>query len=109
MSPSGLVCLGGGADLFSVLGGHAQAEYYVAGQIGVNFADRLKNIEGTGSLLNQRAPDFDLKNSVSYGGKLGYFPGTVRWVLSWTYSIVNRTSRISMMFPAFTSGSRTSG
>jgi opacity protein-like surface antigen len=47
----------------------------VAGQIGVNFADRLKNIEGTGSLLNQRAPDFDLKNSVSYGGKLGYFPG----------------------------------
>ena len=30
------------------LGGLAQAEYYVAGQIGVNFADRLKNIEGTG-------------------------------------------------------------
>ena len=57
------------------LGGRAQAEYYVAGQIGVNFADRLKNIEGTGSLLNQRAPDFDLKNAVSYGGKLGYFPG----------------------------------
>ena len=47
------------------LSGHAQAEYYVAGQVGVTFADRLKNIEGTGSLLNQRAPDFDLKNSVS--------------------------------------------
>jgi opacity protein-like surface antigen len=57
------------------LTGPAQAEYYVAGQVGVNFADRLKNIEGTGSLLNLQAPDFDLKNSVSYGAKLGYFPG----------------------------------
>ncbi|MCC2643819.1 MAG: uncharacterized protein K0S45_4232, partial [Nitrospira sp.] len=69
-----LVLVAGIACSFS-LSGHAQAEYYVAGQVGVNFADRLKNIEGTGSLLNQRAPDFDLKNSVSYGGKFGYFPG----------------------------------
>jgi Outer membrane protein beta-barrel domain len=53
----------------------AQAEYYVAGQVGVNFADRLKNIEGTGSLTGLRAPNFDLKNAVAYGGKLGYFPG----------------------------------
>ena len=51
------------------------AEWYAAGQIGVNFADRLTNIEGTGSLASLRAPDFDLKNAVVYGGKLGYFPG----------------------------------
>jgi opacity protein-like surface antigen len=52
----------------------AKGEWYVAGQVGVNFADRLTNIEGTGSLAGQRAPDFDLKNAVTYGGKLGYFP-----------------------------------
>lgn len=57
--------------------GPALAEYYVAGQIGVNFADRLKDIEGTGSLVTvaPRFQSFDLKNAVVYGGKLGFFPG----------------------------------
>jgi len=54
----------------------ATAEYYVAGQIGVNFADSLRNIEGTGSLITVPpiAQNFDLKNAVVYGGKLGFFP-----------------------------------
>lgn len=56
-------------------GDRAGAEYYVAGQVGVNFADRLTNIEGTGSFVTGRIPDLDLKNAVAYGGKLGYFPG----------------------------------
>jgi opacity protein-like surface antigen len=55
----------------------AKGEWYVAGQIGVNFADRLKNVNGTGSLTGQQAQspgqDFDLKNATVYGGKLGYF------------------------------------
>jgi hypothetical protein len=50
------------------------AEWYVAGQVGVNFADRLTNIQGTGNLQSFSSPDFDLKNAVVYGGKLGYFP-----------------------------------
>jgi len=50
------------------------AERYVAGDIGVNFADRLTDISGTNGLTGFQAPDFDLKNSVSYGAKLGYFP-----------------------------------
>src|SRR4051812_33861119 len=50
------------------------AEWYVAGQVGANFADRLTNIQGTGNLQSLLAPDFDLKNAVVYGGKLGYFP-----------------------------------
>jgi opacity protein-like surface antigen len=55
----------------------AQAEYYVAGQVGVNFADGLKDIQGTGSLVTLApiAENFDLKNAVAYGGKLGFFPG----------------------------------
>ena len=53
----------------------ASAEWYVAGDVGVNFADRLTGISGTGDLtgVEPRSPDFDLKNSVSYGAKLGYF------------------------------------
>lgn len=52
----------------------AWAEWYVAGQLGVTFADRLTHITGTGSLTGLAAPDFDLKNSLTYGAKLGYFP-----------------------------------
>ena len=53
----------------------ASAEWYVAGDVGVNFADRLTGISGTNGLEGLQAPDFDLANSVSYGAKLGYFPG----------------------------------
>ena len=49
------------------MAGPTQAEWYAAGQIGANFADRLTNIEGPGSLAGLRAPDFDLKNAVVYG------------------------------------------
>ena len=52
----------------------ASAEWYLAGDVGVNFADRLTGISGTNGLEGLQAPDFDLKNSVSYGAKLGYFP-----------------------------------
>lgn len=50
------------------------AEWYVGGQVGANFADRLTDIQGTGNLQSFSAPDFDLQNAVVYGGKLGYFP-----------------------------------
>ena len=61
----------------AVVGQSARAEYYVAGQLGVNFADRLKDIQGTGSLVTvpSRFENFDLKNAVLYGAKLGFFPG----------------------------------
>ena len=52
----------------------ATAERYVAGTLGVNFADQITGISGTGDLSGFQASDFDLKNSVSYGAKLGYFP-----------------------------------
>jgi opacity protein-like surface antigen len=51
----------------------ARAEWYVAGNVGANFADRITGISGTGDLTGQQPRDFDLKNSVSYGAKLGYF------------------------------------
>ncbi len=55
----------------------ASAEMYVAGQAGVNFADRINSIAGTGPLAGAPGSfeDFDLQNSITYGGKVGYFPG----------------------------------
>ncbi|MDR4470147.1 MAG: porin family protein [Nitrospira sp.] len=54
----------------------ALAETYVAGTAGVNFADRINSIGGTGSQAGVPGPfaDFDLQNSITYGGKIGYFP-----------------------------------
>ena len=69
--PVGLLCI-----LICAGTGHrASAEWYVAGQFGVNFADRLTDVNGTNGFAGSRAPDFDLKNSYTYGGKVGYFPG----------------------------------
>jgi opacity protein-like surface antigen len=55
----------------------ASAEMYVAGYGGVNLADRINSIAGTGSQAGVPGPfaDFDLQNSITYGGKVGYFPG----------------------------------
>jgi len=53
--------------------GSASAERYVAGMVGVTFADQLTDISGTNINAGLRAPDFDLQNSISYGAKLGYY------------------------------------
>jgi opacity protein-like surface antigen len=52
----------------------AQAEWYVAGQAGYSFADSLRNVKGTGGLSGLEAPDFDMKNGLAYGGKVGVYP-----------------------------------
>lgn len=76
-STYGYVCAVTMAMSLLASAGLAGGEWYVAGQVGVNFADRLANVEGTGSLIGQKAQspdqDFDLKNATMYGGKLGYF------------------------------------
>ena len=53
------------------------AEWYLAGTAGVNFADRINTIGGTGPQAGLPGPlvDFDLQNSITYGAKAGYFPG----------------------------------
>jgi len=55
------------------MSGSASAETYVAGTVGINFADQLTDISGTNANAGLQAPDFDLKNSAIYGAKLGYF------------------------------------
>lgn len=67
-------CLG--IDMF-LSSSPARSESYVAGVLGVNFADRINSIAGTGPSAGVPGPlqDFDLQNSITYGGKIGYFPG----------------------------------
>jgi len=52
----------------------AQAEWYVAGQAGHNFADSLRNVTTTGPFSGIELQDFDMKNSLAYGGKVGAYP-----------------------------------
>jgi opacity protein-like surface antigen len=51
-----------------------KAEWYAAAQLGANFADPIRNVRGTGSLAALDAPNFNLKTSPAFGGKLGVFP-----------------------------------
>jgi opacity protein-like surface antigen len=71
-----IVCLLMAAVSVYCIPPQASAEMYVAGYGGVNFADRINSIAGTGSQAGVPGPfvDFDLKNSITYGGKIGYFP-----------------------------------
>lgn len=66
----------------------ASAEWYVAGQAGVNFADPLRNVRGTGTLAGLDAPNFNLKTGPAFGGKLGVFPnhGMFGFELDLSYS-----------------------
>lgn len=52
----------------------AQAEWYVAGQAGYNFAGSLRNVTTTGPFSGIELQDFDMKNSLAYGGKVGVYP-----------------------------------
>ena len=52
----------------------AQAEWYVAGQAGYSFADSLRNVTTTGPFSGIGLQDFDMKNSLAYGGKVGLYP-----------------------------------
>ncbi len=52
----------------------APAEWYVAGQAGYSFADSLRNVTTTGPFSGIELQDFDMKNSLAYGGKVGLYP-----------------------------------
>jgi opacity protein-like surface antigen len=52
----------------------SQAEWYVAGQAGYSFADSLRNVTTTGPFSGNELQDFDMKNSLAYGGKVGVYP-----------------------------------
>ena len=62
-------------------GSPAQAEVYVAGQVGANIPQDLTNVRGVDSFDGIQVTDLDLKNQVVFGIKVGgYFPHSWDWL-----------------------------
>jgi opacity protein-like surface antigen len=70
---TGVLCL----TLFSR---PVQAEVYVAGQVGVNIPHSLSNVEWSAAGVTLGGNDLSLENSVMYGGKLGYYFDSLKWL-----------------------------
>ena len=63
-----------------LLPSHSTAEMYVAGMVGYTAPNDLTNIQGTGAASGISLSDLALKDSVAYGGKVGYFFPSVNWL-----------------------------
>lgn len=63
-----------------LLPSHAATEPYVAGMVGYTAPNDLTNIQGTGGFSAVSLSDLELKSSVAYGGKVGYFLPSVNWL-----------------------------
>jgi opacity protein-like surface antigen len=66
-----LFCLA--ASTVSGLSIPAWAEFYLAGQGGVNVPQDLANVRGTGPLTGVASNDLNLRNQIAYGVKAGYY------------------------------------
>lgn len=58
----------------------AQAELYVAGQLGVSIPNSFSNVEGVDSRAGLNVSDIKLQNSFMYGAKLGYYFDSIKWL-----------------------------
>ncbi|HSE58607.1 MAG TPA: porin family protein [Nitrospiraceae bacterium] len=73
--------------LFSLVlvlaGTQAQAEMYVAGQVGVTLPQDAEKIDYSSSIVpgvTLRGNDLELDKSVMYGAKLGYYFDSLKWL-----------------------------
>ena len=57
-----------------------QAEMYVAGMGGYTFPNDLTNIESAGPFSGLTGTDRSLHDSVVYGGKIGYYFSSMKWL-----------------------------
>lgn len=58
----------------------AEAEMYVAGQVGLNLPHSLSNVEDSRGGVTFDENDQSLKSSVMYGAKLGYYFESLKWL-----------------------------
>ena len=58
----------------------ASSELYIGGEIGGVFPGKLTNGKGTGTTSRFTFGDFEMSNSVVYGGKVGYFLESYNWL-----------------------------
>jgi len=75
------LCSLGIAIVLVLSGGEAQAEMYMAGQVGYASPSDLSNVKGTGSISGVMFSDLTLKNNLTYGLKIGgYLPNSLNWL-----------------------------
>lgn len=58
----------------------AQAEVYVAGQVGVTLPQNLTNVQYTAGGVTVGGNDLALQNSLMYGAKAGYYFDSLKWL-----------------------------
>jgi len=76
----GLSSLLVGLCCVTLSGRSAQAEVYVAGQIGYTSPNDLSSVQGTGPISGVSFSDLKLDNSIVYGAKVGYYLPSVNWL-----------------------------
>ena len=65
--------------LLALISSPAEAEMYVAGQVGLNLPHSLSNMEDKRGGVTFDENDQSLKSSVMYGAKLGYYFESLKW------------------------------
>lgn len=58
----------------------AQAEWYVAGQVGANLPADLSDVQWSAGGASVSGNDLALQTSLVYGGKVGYYFDSVKWL-----------------------------
>lgn len=76
----GLYILLVGLCCVTLSGRSAQAELYVAGQIGYTSPGDLSSVQGTGAISGLSFSDLKLHDSIVYGAKVGYYFPSVNWL-----------------------------
>ena len=76
----GLWCLLVGLCCLMLSGRSAQAEMYVAGQIGYTSPNDLSSVQGVGSISGLHFSDLKLQDSIVYGAKAGYYLPSMNWL-----------------------------
>jgi opacity protein-like surface antigen len=80
-----------------------QAEMYVAGQGGVSIPNRFSNLVGVDGNAGFTVSDLSLQNSFIYGGKLGYYFDSMKW-LGVETEVFNSTPHIKQQTATVSAG-----
>jgi opacity protein-like surface antigen len=73
-------CLIGLFCLFVAIPYLASAEMYLAGHVGWSMPNDFRDVEGTKGFTGLTLSDLTLQNNLLYGGKLGYFFDSLKWL-----------------------------
>jgi opacity protein-like surface antigen len=59
-----------------------RAEWYVAGQVGYSMPNKFENVEGRNAsgTFTDKASDLEMESSMLFGGKVGYFFDSLKWL-----------------------------